>query len=127
MHLIILACILNILYANRLYRKHISFHTYRQHINKIEMMLFSDLLMCDPSVPLALDYKIQYVRCFKVSFGVEGRHGGGGEYKLPSQHQSSLLLFSKISSFHHGECPCIGIPISCLLTVGQHPFNTHLA
>ena len=91
------------------------------------MMLFSDLLMCDPSVTLALDYKIQYVRCFKVSFGVEGRHGGGGEYKLLSQHQSSLLTFAKISSFHHGECPCIGIPISCLLTVGQHPFNTHLA
>ena len=64
-------------------------------------MLFSCLLMCDPSVTLALDYKIQYVRCFKVSFGVEGRHGGGGEYKLLSQHQSSLLTFAKISSFHH--------------------------
>ena len=62
-------------------------------------MLFSDLLMCDPSVTLALDYKIQYVRCFKVSFGVEGRHGGGGEYKLLSQHQSSLLTYAKFSSW----------------------------
>ena len=63
------------------------------------MMLFSDLLMCDPSVTLALDYKIQYVRCFKVSFGVEGRHGGGGEYKLLSQHQSSLLPSRRFQVF----------------------------